>query len=198
MTLAQRWFIALLPPQEMQDYANAVKQYFAETYASKKAFSSPPHVTIQPPFVWELSDRPRLEASLREFAAARSAFPVTLSGFAAFPPRVIFIDVQLSPDLLQLHDDLVAYLETALGIVDRREQSRPFRPHMTVAFRDLTKENFRRAWPEFQNRAIELAGQPQDPYCFQADRLTLLQHDGRRWTVAQVFPFGSEDPEEKP
>lgn len=190
MTLAQRWFLALLPPQEMQDYANGVKQYFADTYASKKAFSSPPHVTIQPPFVWELSDRSRLEATLREFAVGRSSFPVTLSGFGAFPPRVIFIDVQLSPALLQLHDDLLAYLETSLGMVDRREQSRPFRPHMTVAFRDLTQENFRRAWPEFETKSIELAGQRQDPYHFQAEQLTLLQHDGRRWTVATEFPFG--------
>jgi 2'-5' RNA ligase len=47
-----RYFIALLPPQEMQDYANQVRQHFADHYASRKAFNSPPHITLEPPFEW--------------------------------------------------------------------------------------------------------------------------------------------------
>ncbi|NJM47154.1 MAG: hypothetical protein HC860_14125 [Alkalinema sp. RU_4_3] len=45
-TLRDRYFIALLPPQEMQDYANQVRQYFSDRYNSHKAFSSPPHITL--------------------------------------------------------------------------------------------------------------------------------------------------------
>jgi 2'-5' RNA ligase len=48
-----RFFIALLPPQMIQDYANQIKQYFAEQYTSQGAQKSPPHITLQPPFVWE-------------------------------------------------------------------------------------------------------------------------------------------------
>jgi len=34
---AQRFFVALLPPQAIQDYANEVKHYFAAHYESHQA-----------------------------------------------------------------------------------------------------------------------------------------------------------------
>ncbi len=136
-----RFFIALLPPQNIQDYANQIKQYFADNYASKHAQKSPPHITLQPPFEWVDSDVSRLEASLREFASEQKSVPIILSGFAAFVPRVIYIDVVRSQELLTMQADLMAYVETNLGIVDKVGKTRPFAPHMTVAFRDLTRHN---------------------------------------------------------
>jgi 2'-5' RNA ligase len=75
----------------------------------------------------------------------------------------------------------MAHLEESLGIVDRVSKSRPFAPHMTVAFKDLTKQNFRAAWPEFQRRELE--------FKFTASQLTLLIHDGRQWNVNAEFPL---------
>lgn len=86
-----RWFIALIPPQDMQDYANQVKQQFADQYASRKAFTSPPHVTLHPPFIIPTVEITETLNQLAAFAADRPPIPVTLSGFGAFPPRVIYI-----------------------------------------------------------------------------------------------------------
>ncbi len=107
--------------------------------------------------------------------------PVNLSGFGAFAPRVIYINVLKTPELLALQKDLMQYVETSLGIVEKVSKTRPFAPHMTVAFRDLTKQNFRKAWSEFQNRPLE--------FDFTASQLKLLIHDGRRWNVSAEFPF---------
>jgi 2'-5' RNA ligase len=52
---------------------------------------------------------------------------------------------------------------------------------MTVAFRDLTRQNFKAAWPEFENRQLHFE--------FIADKLTLLIHDGRRWNIKSEFAF---------
>ena len=177
----RRFFIALLPHQEIQDYANEIKQYFAQTYQSQHAQKSPPHITLQPPFEWQLDAVPVLEQCLRTFADTRTPVPVTLKGFGAFVPRVIYINVLKTPELLTLQNDLMAYLEGSLGIVNRVSKSRPFAPHMTVAFRDLTPQNFRTAWPEFKDRQLEFE--------FTASQLTLLIHDGRRWNVHSEFPF---------
>ena len=184
-TSTHRFFIALLPPQEIQDYANEIKQYFAQTYDSRAAQKSPPHITLQPPFEWQRDAVPLLEQCLRTFADTRMLVPVTLNGFAAFVPRVIYINVLKTPELLTLQKELMEYLEASLGIVDMTSKSRPFSPHMTVAFRDLTRQNFRRAWPEFQDRQLEFE--------FTASELTLLIHDGRRWNVSESFPFLSKD-----
>ncbi|MBD2435485.1 2'-5' RNA ligase family protein [Nostoc sp. FACHB-110] len=175
------FFVALLPPPEIQDYANNIKQYFAENYASRHAQKSPPHITLQPPFKWANADTPRLEAFLQEFAHQKQSLLITLNGFNAFAPRVIYIDVVRSQELLQLQAHLMVKMEAELGIIDKVGKKRPFAPHMTVAFRDLTRRNFKAAWPEFAHRQVYFE--------FMADRLTLLIHDGRRWQIKTEFAF---------
>jgi 2'-5' RNA ligase len=182
----QRFFIALVPPPDIQQHITEIKLYFAEHYNSRGALNSPPHITLQPPFEWLAADVPQLEESLKEFSANRLPIPVTLSGFAAFPPRVIYTDVVKSLELLDLHKDLMSYMEANFAIVDRVSQSRPFVPHMTVAFRDLTKDNFQTAWLEFAGRSLHLE--------FTASALTLLLHDGSRWNISNQFPFAPEPP----
>ncbi len=180
----QRFFIALVPPPDIQQQITEIKQYFAEHYNSSSALKSPPHITLQPPFEWPAAEVPKLEESLKAFAANRLPILVTLSGFAAFDPHVIYVDVVKSPELLEMQQDLMSYLEANLGIVDRLSQTRPFVPHMTVGFRDLTKENFQAAWLEFAGRELHFE--------FTAAALTLLLHDGSRWNISQQFPLNVE------
>lgn len=184
MSQSNRFFIALLPPPDIQAQVNAIKQHFSDCYDSRAALKSPPHITLQPPFELQLVNLPALKQCLSTFANHREPVPVNLSGFAAFPPRVIYINVLKTQELLILQTDLMAYLETSLGIVDPVSKSRPFSPHMTVAFRDLTRQNFKAAWPEFQQQALQFE--------FTANYLTLLLHDGKRWNVSDEFPFLSD------
>jgi len=177
----QRFFIALVPPPDIQQHITLIKLYFAEHYNSRRALQSPPHVTLQSPFEWLAEDVPKLEECLKVFAANRFPIPVTLSGFAAFAPRVIYVDVVKSPALLDVQKDLMSYVGENLGIGDRVSQTRPFVPHMTVGFRDLSKQNFEAAWLEFKGRSIFFE--------FTASELTLLIHDGSRWNVATEFLF---------
>jgi 2'-5' RNA ligase len=179
--LSQRFFIALIPPPAIQTEVNKIKQDFADRYASRAAFKSPPHITLQAPFTWPLERLPELTQPLAEFAAQHSALPIRLDGFAAFPPRVIFIDVERSPALLALQQDLATCMTNQCGIVDERSRGRAFAPHMTVAFRDLTRQNFRLAWPEFEGRSWVAD--------FVATHLTLLIHTGQQWIIQQEFLF---------
>ena len=124
-----RFFIALLQPLEIQDYTNQIKQHFADHYASRGAQKSPPHITLQPPFEWSAEQVPVLEQCLGTFANNQGSVPVTLNGFGAFPPRVIYINVLKTQELLTLQADLMAHLETRLGIVDPVSKTRAFSPH---------------------------------------------------------------------
>ena len=176
------FFIALLPPQEVQDYANEIKQHFAQNYNSKAALKSPPHITLQPPFEWQVDDMQLLEQSLSNFAQIQSKIPIILKGFGAFVPKVIYINVIKTPELMVLQQYLMTYLEESLGIVYPHSKDRTFSPHITVAYRDLTRENFRSAWPEFEPKKLE--------FKFTVSQLTLLVHNNHRWHVITEFPFG--------
>lgn len=175
------YFIALLPPQEIQDFATGIKQYFADNYDSKHAFKSPPHITLQPPFEWDTNKSTELEECLKRFVIGRKSIPITLDGYNAFAPRVIYIDVVQSPDLMNLQFELMSYLETNLGIVDKVGKSRGFTPHMTVAFKDLKKSQFKAAWSEFENKQLHFE--------FTAYNLTLLKHENKKWNVIKEFNF---------
>jgi 2'-5' RNA ligase len=177
----RRFFIALLPPQDIQDYTTEIKQYFAQNYNSRHALKSPPHITLQPPFEWQLDAVPVLEQTLSTFAETRMPVPIILKGFGAFVPHVIYINVIKTPELMSLQSYLMTHLENSLGIVRLVSKRRPFSPHMTVAFKDLTRKNFRAAWPQFEQREVE--------FKFTASHLTLLIHDGGHWNINSEFSF---------
>ncbi|MFB6275341.1 MAG: 2'-5' RNA ligase family protein [Halothece sp.] len=181
MSNQQLCLIALLPPQAVQDEANAIKDHFAKVYQSSHAQKSPPHITLQPPFKWAKDQIAQLKTTLKQFSHRQPAIPVTLSGFGAFPPRVIYIHVEKTPEILAVQKALMDHLEQQLDLVDSTAKSRPFVPHMTVAFKDLTKSNFRKAWPVYQDKPFN--------YEFTIHELTLLLHNGKRWEIEEGFPF---------
>ena len=180
----KRFFIALVPPPEIQAIANSIKREFAEKYASQAAQKSPPHITLQPPFEWILQELPNLEQQIAKFAAQQAPFEVELNEFAAFPPKVVYIDVVKTAALLNLQANLMADLEVTLGIVDAPSKRRSFTPHMTVAFRDLTEPNFNAAWQTFQGRSLQLK--------FLASSLSLLLYGGHQWHIHETLPFSEK------
>ena len=177
----QRFFIALIPNPEIQKYANQVKQRFAETYNSHAAQKSPPHITLQPPFRWEKENLPILQQNLKEFAQTKASIPVTFSNFGAFPPKVIFINVLKTPELLQIKKDLQIHLQRSLGIAHKEPKNRQFHPHLTVAFRDLSKQNFSLAWQKYKDQELY--------FRCTISQLTLLIHNGQQWEINQDFPL---------
>jgi 2'-5' RNA ligase len=179
--MVDRFFIALLPPQEIQAQARSLQQEFVDRYDSRAALKSLPHITLQPPFEWLPADLPRLLHHLEAFAAQQQGpTPVTLSGFEAFAPRVIYIQVLPTLELLTLQQELKADLES-IGIV--HPSTRAFTPHITVALHDLTPQNFQMAWAEFQSRPFTTE--------FTVPDLTLLRHDGQCWQIEARVGVGS-------
>lgn len=174
-----RFFIALIPPVTIQEYANTVIQELGDRYHTGTS-KAPPHITLQPPFFWHPETVSELEMCLRTFVQTQSTVPVALSGFGAFAPRVLYINVLKTPELLMLQANLKTRLEENFGIGELGSKRRSFSPHLTVASRNLTRQSFKQAWAELQERQVEFE--------FVGDRLTLLIHDGQRWQIQTEFP----------
>ena len=173
------FFVAFVPPLDIQQKANTIKHHFAEVYQSKAALKSPPHITLQPPFYWERERLAELKTVLADFGQQQRTIPIMLDGFAAFKPRVIYINVHKNSELLALQKDLMLQLESSLNIINQLSKTRPFTPHMTVGFKDLTKANFYKAWDEFKEKPFT--------HKFTASKLTLLQHNGKKWEIDAEF-----------
>ncbi|MCB0663098.1 MAG: 2'-5' RNA ligase family protein [Saprospiraceae bacterium] len=173
------FFLAILPPSEIAEEVTGFKKYAAQQFKSSHALKSPPHVTIFPPFRWNESELYKLEKQIKFVASKTETFYVQLENFACFSPRVIFIDVLKSDDLTRLYKSLKIRFLQELDLSDKSPH--PFTPHMTVAFKDLKRPYFLRAWAHFsQTRYLRI---------FRTEELVLLKHNGQQWDIFRSYPF---------
>lgn len=168
------YFIAILPPEEIQREVTAFKNYIADTWGPRHALRSPPHITLQPPFAWPDRRLLELQTCLRDFARRQPRFYVQLKNFGAFPPRVVFVQPVPGPELNGLFQRLVRCLETELDFTDARNQ-RPYHPHLTIAHRDVEEQDFPAIWAHFKGLAYERV--------FAVQGIGLLKLMGGEWAV---------------
>ncbi|MBL0741826.1 2'-5' RNA ligase family protein [Chryseolinea lacunae] len=173
------YFIAIIPPAPIYAEALEQKEYFKTHYNSKASLNSPPHITLHMPFKWKEKDEAELKDQLLNFSRTTPPVAVKLDNFSSFPPRVIFINVVMSQELDNLQKNLHRFCKRVLNLFNANYKEMPFHPHMTLAFRDLKKPNYQRAWEEFQQKNFQAE--------FVADKVALLKHDGRVWKVFEEF-----------
>jgi len=180
---ADLYFIALLLPPSAARQVERYQVWARDTFDSQAALRSPPHVTLQSPFKLGDDDNKVLKSVLTVCAGQTPAIDVTLSGFGAFPPRVVYIDVVRTPELMTVQSALSRHLKVTFGIGCDLPVDRPFRPHVSVAFRDLKRSQFRKLWAEVRDKSFTEQ--------FQVTGMALLRHDGRRWRVGSEYRFGA-------
>jgi 2'-5' RNA ligase len=174
------YFFALLLPFNVAAEADEVKREFAEKYESTRALRSPSHLTIIPPFFANDEFERSIEDKVEKFSKNFEPFNISLNGFGEFNNKVIFIEVEKNEQLQLFYKAFTAFF-TGLGF-ELTSMNKFFHPHITVAFRDLTEANFKKAWPQFQTREFKNA--------FSASSIHLLRHKGEMWNVVKEFRFG--------
>ena len=175
------YFIALIPPTPFFEEAQALKEYFRDQYQSKASLNSPPHITLHMPFQWKEAKEEKLVKALSDFSFGKKSFCVSFNNFSCFAPKVIYIDIRPSESLNALQHELHRLCKTELNMFNAQYRDLPFHPHLTLAFRDLKKELFPKAWQEFEEK--KFSGD------FMIDKITLLKHDGKHWKVFHDFHF---------
>lgn len=177
------FFIALIPPSPLREELMTLKEHFRENYNSKASLNSPPHITLHMPFRLKAKKEELLLSTLKAFAQKQAPFIVALKDYGAFPPRVIFVNVEQNTALSQLQTELHKTCRQQLNLHNANYKDHGFHPHITLAFRDLRKAMFSKAWEEFSNKQIDEQ--------FKAEAICLLKHSGERWEVFKEFRFTS-------
>jgi len=174
------YFIAFVLPTDINDEVLKWKLFMNEHFNCFVALRSPAHITLVPPF-WMNDDLENtLENSISQFSQHQSSFQINLKNFAAFKPKVIYVDVLLTPSLQTLHDQLQDYV-IAGGLFPIKKDDRPFHPHVTVAARDLNKKAFYDAWETFKEERYEASCRIKE--------ISLLKHDQKKWDVIFTSQF---------
>lgn len=174
-----RYLIALIPPEPMLSEIREIKNDFHEFYGSKGALRSPAHITLQMPFLWKQEKEGRL-INLLVHATKEKEFEIKLNGFGCFSPKTIFIKNDPSQALSDFQKRLTLYTKRAMNLFNATH-NKGFHPHITVAFRDLKKDQFELAWQVFQHKSFEAT--------FNVKSFWLLKHEGKKWKAYREFPF---------
>jgi 2'-5' RNA ligase len=175
------YFIALIPPDPVCSEIISMKRQIKEQYNSKAALRSPPHITLFMPFKSGESKIRSIKNSLANLSSQFPSISIKTDGFGCFRPRVIFINILKNDLLTRLHKAVHDSMKKEHHIFDSKDNPRPFNPHITIAFRDLKKQQFSRAWPHYQDMNFNRE--------FVFDRLTLLRHNGKFWEESDAYFF---------
>ena len=174
------YFIAIVAPEDINQQVLKWKNFFKERYECSVALKSPAHITIIPPFWMNEELENDLINSIREFSITKTKFEIILKNFAAFPPKVIFVDVVKSKVLDGLCQSFTEFIFSENKFPIKKED-RPFHPHVTLATRDLYKKAFQEAWEIFSTKKYKAL--------WIASGISLLRHNKKNWDVIYTSQF---------
>lgn len=168
------YFIALIPDPGLREKIRLIKEEIKEKYNSRHALKLPAHITLQIPFKMNLDRETELIDILEDLAEKEDSFKVDLSGYGAFAPRVLFIKIRDHRPVKLLHQKIQKLLEDRFHFQEK-EKTKEIHPHITLATRDLTRENFFIAWKDLKEKDLEA--------WFFVKSFFLLKYNGKSWDI---------------
>jgi len=171
------FFIALIPFKKVREQVDLVKQDFAARFGSSKALKVPAHITMKAPFTCNGNAGNELLSWFMDLQLQQQQFNILLKDFAAFHNKhspVVYIHPVMTPELRTIQQELITGFRSLfpayLHPVDVA-----FKPHMTVAYRDLSPAMFHKAWEEYQHKKFDAL--------FEVNAVHLLKHDTKKWQL---------------
>lgn len=164
------YFIAIYPPSSVIEDIRFFKEDLAKNYNNSKALKNEAHITLFPPFSREITMETDIITAFQKIDTHIAPFKLTLNGFGCFPnPKnpVLFVQPEVNEHLSLLHSKV----KERFNFIKHT-----FNPHVTVGYRDLTFENFERAWENYEHKEYTTT--------FLVDNIQLLRHDGKWCTLS--------------
>ncbi len=175
------WYIAIIPDKDLCERVKQLKLEMKEKYGSSHALKSPAHVTLVMPFRRIEGFGDETSPLLSEFAAGCRPHQIECDGFGSFEAKVIYVDLNPKEPLREVHRNLRELLLTK-EIFPPKQIWPKINPHITIATRDLTEDNFHKAWAEYSDRSFSGS--------FEMNSISLLKHNGKDWDEWRRFDFG--------
>jgi 2'-5' RNA ligase len=152
---------------QLQDYRTAL--------GDPRAGGIPTHVTLMPPQLVDVADRPAIEEHLAEASAGNVAFRLLLRGTGTFRPVSPVVFVAVAEGISACEALASSVVRPPLHV----EREFPYHPHVTVAHH-LPDPVLERAFEELAGFECE----------FQVDRFSLYVHDvDAGWVPTRDFPL---------
>jgi 2'-5' RNA ligase len=178
MSEQNRYFVAIIPTDDVPDAITAFRNDFKETYNSGAALKNIPHITLKAPFTTAAFNHDVVINWFNNLSVAKQPFTVTLNNFGVFDnPKnpVIYVHPLLNEPMVKLQKVVIESFKNTFPDITLHFHEHAFDPHITIAYRDLAYAEFTKAWQVY--RAKQYSAR------FEVTRFYLLQHDSKEWKV---------------
>jgi len=178
------YFIALIPQQKLLEEVIDIKRDMLR-FNAEKALKVMPHITLKAPFQLEVREHIHLLSWFQNLFILNDPFYIQLKNFGCFPnpvSPVIYINPVLNTSVYALQKEIIRSFKNSFpGNVHKVDLN--FKPHMTIAYRDLSPEMFDIAWEEYKSKKFEAI--------FQVESFYLLQHDRKKWNIIDIHSLAT-------
>ncbi len=177
------YMFAIVPPEPIYSEIQDFKAHFAKEYKAKLAASKPPHITIISPFEISTHKETELISFSKSACSPYSPFEILLDGFGEFHQDVIYSKPIANENLTKLQKGLAKSFTSRFRKTNKSGASSGFHPHITIAYRDLSRPMFALAWREFEHKLYRRR--------FTIEHICLMRHY-QKWATIEVCKLRAE------
>lgn len=167
--------VSYLPKNSITEVRKS-QTLISKKFSTTKSLSWTPHITIADRVLMPQNKFNKICRELRNICAKTKPIKVKtkeiefvkLSKSPFENPYIIFIKVEVDKELQKIHDFIQDNIYK--GLVRPSYKSKKYAPHITLAYRDLTKKNFEKAKEYFKKKPINAK------YSFALDNIHLISH----------------------
>lgn len=171
------FFVALIPIRQIREQVVLIEKDFAKRFNSFKALKVPAHITLKAPFICNDNVKYELLDWFSALKLRQKSFNVQLKNFAAFHNKnspVIYINPLVTKELTGLQEEFITVFSSLFPNY-LHQVDVTFKPHMTVAYRDLSADMFKKAWNEYQHKSFDAV--------FEVNAVYLMKHNSKKWEL---------------
>lgn len=178
MVVENLYLIAIIPPESIREDIQKFKEDFRQRFFSETASKVITHITLKTPFKLPFEKAEELKKWFERLYVGVEPFEIELKNFGAFhnPEHpVIYVNPSMTTQLYSLQNEIIRSFHVIYPQIKILDIEHKFKPHVTVAYRDLSPEAFHKAWSEYQSKKYYAV--------FPVENFYLLQHDTRKWNI---------------
>lgn len=144
------YYIALLLPEKINNEILLLQNECMQKFKIKKVLTSPPHITIIPPFKVSIVELENIKTIVNQINIDFLPIYITLNNFNNFDQKNIHIIVKKNKKLNHLYKYLRSKLNLLINI-----KKQIFTPHISIINKDINLTEFLKAIAYYKKKEMQ-------------------------------------------
>ena len=165
------YYIAIYLPEELNKEIRLFMEDISLNFNSHRALKNDAHITLLAPFGRAANLEEDVHIAFNKIDTNIPKFEIELENFGCFLNKnnpVVFVKPKENLQLDLLRNNVIQHFPF---------DKKGFNPHITIGYKDLTPENFIKAWDKYKNMEYQRT--------FTVEKISLMRHDKKWITIAE-------------